>query len=145
MLNKTLPLAFSLLVLYFQSFLSFCALVCAGDLYSVMSTLLGQSQDVAPVHKYNPSQTQRAQAELVAQIDSLIQKKDLGFPRLAFQTRVGHVLVRDRVHKFHQLEATTKSPRSKLLAEGGSWMCTTSSLFSFCVPVFSNCNTLHML
>ncbi|XP_056288899.1 peptidyl-glycine alpha-amidating monooxygenase [Pseudoliparis swirei] len=82
-----------------------------------MSTLLGQSQDVAPVHKYNPSQTQRAQAELVAQIDSLIQKKDLGFPRLAFQTRVGHVLVRDRVHKFHQLEATTKSPRSKLLAE----------------------------
>uniref|UniRef100_A0A8C2X0S0 Peptidylglycine alpha-amidating monooxygenase n=1 Tax=Cyclopterus lumpus TaxID=8103 RepID=A0A8C2X0S0_CYCLU len=84
-----------------------------GVLYSLMSTLLGQSKDVAHVHKYNPSKTQRAQAELVAQIDSLIQKNDLGFPsaRLAFQTRVDQVLVRDRVHKFHQLEATAKPPR----------------------------------
>ncbi|XP_068429469.1 peptidyl-glycine alpha-amidating monooxygenase isoform X1 [Clinocottus analis] len=90
-----------------------------GDLYSFMSRLLGQSKDVAHAHRYSPSKMQRAQAELVAQIDSLMQKKDLGFPsaRLAFQTRVDHVLVRDKVHKFHQLEATAKPPRSKLLAE----------------------------
>ncbi|XP_070844391.1 peptidyl-glycine alpha-amidating monooxygenase isoform X1 [Chaetodon trifascialis] len=89
-----------------------------GDLFSLMSKLLGQSKDVVHIHKYNPSET--AQAELVAQIDSLMQNKDLGSPsdRLAFQTREHPVLVRDRVHKFHQLEATAKPPRSKLLAEG---------------------------
>ncbi|XP_042365870.1 peptidyl-glycine alpha-amidating monooxygenase isoform X1 [Plectropomus leopardus] len=91
-----------------------------GDLYSLMSKLLGQSKDIVHIHKYNPSELQRAQADLVAQIDSLMQKKDLGSPsaRLAFQTREDPVLVRDRVHKFHQLEATAKPPRSKLLAEG---------------------------
>ncbi len=70
------------------------------------------------MYKYNPSVT--TQAELVAQIDNLMQKKDLGSPstRLAFQTREHPVLVRDRVHKFHRLEATAKPPRSKLLAEG---------------------------
>lgn len=95
-----------------------CLSVCAGDLYSLMSKLLGQSKGVVHIHKYNPSET--AQAELVAQIDSLIQKKDLGSPsaRLTFQTREHPVLVRDRIHKFHQLEATAKPPRSKLLAEG---------------------------
>uniref|UniRef100_A0A3B4Z4W3 Peptidylglycine alpha-amidating monooxygenase n=1 Tax=Seriola lalandi dorsalis TaxID=1841481 RepID=A0A3B4Z4W3_SERLL len=99
--------------------------VCTGDLYSLMSKLLGQSKDIAHIHKYNPSEMQRAQAELVAQIDSLIQNTDLGSPSatLAFQTREDPVLVRDRVHKFHQLEATAKSPGSKLLAtgQGGSW------------------------
>ncbi|XP_040012984.1 peptidyl-glycine alpha-amidating monooxygenase A isoform X1 [Xiphias gladius] len=91
-----------------------------GDLYSLMSKLLGESKDIVHIHKYDPSEMQRAQAELVAQIDSLIQKKDLGSPSatLAFQTREDPVLVRDRVHKFHQLEATAKPPRSKLLAEG---------------------------
>ncbi|XP_022600169.1 peptidyl-glycine alpha-amidating monooxygenase isoform X1 [Seriola dumerili] len=91
-----------------------------GDLYSLMSKLLGQSKDIAHIHKYNPSEMQRAQAELVAQIDSLMQKTDLGSPSatLAFQTREDPVLVRDRVHKFHQLEATAKSPGSKLLATG---------------------------
>lgn len=100
--------------------------ICAGDLYSLMSKLLGQSKDVVHSHKFNPSEMQRTQAELMAQIDSLMQKKDLGSPsaRLAFQAREDPVLVRDRVHKFHQLEATAKSPRSKLLAEvqGGSWI-----------------------
>ena len=83
-----------------------------------MSKLLGKSKDVVHFHKYNPSET--AHNDLVAQIDNLIQKKDLGSPsaRLAFQTREHPVLVRDRVHKFHQLEATAKSLRSKLLAEG---------------------------
>ncbi|KAM8744151.1 peptidyl-glycine alpha-amidating monooxygenase isoform 1-T3 [Acanthopagrus schlegelii] len=89
-----------------------------GDLYSLMSKLLGQSKDVVHIHKYNPSKT--AQAELVAQMDSLMQKKDLGSlsARLDFQTRDHPVLARDRVHKFHQLEATAKPPRSKVLAEG---------------------------
>lgn len=99
--------------------------VCAGDLLSLMSKLLGHSKDIAHSHKYNPRLMQRAQAELMAQIDNLMQKADLGSPRatLAFQTREDPVLVRDRVHKFHQLETTAKSPGSKLLAtgQGGSW------------------------
>ncbi|XP_070780965.1 peptidyl-glycine alpha-amidating monooxygenase [Enoplosus armatus] len=91
-----------------------------GDLYSLMSKLLGQKKDVVRIHKYDPGELRRTQAELVAQIDSLMQMKDLGSPsaRLAFQTREDPVLVRDRVHKFHQLEATAKPPRSKPLAEG---------------------------
>ncbi|XP_030005228.1 peptidyl-glycine alpha-amidating monooxygenase isoform X1 [Sphaeramia orbicularis] len=91
-----------------------------GDLYSLLSKLLGQSQDVVPIHKYDPSDMLRAQAELVADINSIMQNKDLGSPsaRLAYQTREDPVLVRDRVHKFHQLEAMAKPPRSKLLAEG---------------------------
>ncbi|XP_067340274.1 peptidyl-glycine alpha-amidating monooxygenase B isoform X1 [Channa argus] len=85
-----------------------------GDLYSLMSNLLGQSKDIVRIHKYNPSK------KLVTQTDSLMQKKGLGFPKgaLAFQTREDPVLMRDRVHKFHQLEAMVKPPRSKLLAEG---------------------------
>uniref|UniRef100_A0A673AIN2 Peptidylglycine alpha-amidating monooxygenase n=1 Tax=Sphaeramia orbicularis TaxID=375764 RepID=A0A673AIN2_9TELE len=104
--------------LFFHSVLSFS--VCAGDLYSLLSKLLGQSQDVVPIHKYDPSDMLRAQAELVADINSIMQNKDLGSPsaRLAYQTREDPVLVRDRVHKFHQLEAMAKPPRSKLLAEG---------------------------
>ena len=85
-----------------------------------MSKLLGQSKDIVEIHKYNPSKMQRAQAELVAQIDNLMKNKDLGSSSasLAFQTREDPVLVRDRVHKFHQLEAMAKPPRSKLLAKG---------------------------
>ncbi|KAM7369456.1 hypothetical protein PAMP_013723 [Pampus punctatissimus] len=91
-----------------------------GGFYSLMSKLLGQSKDIVHIHKYNPSEMQRVQAELAAQIHSSIQEKDLGSPstRLAFQIRKDPVLVRDRVHKFHQLEATAKPPRSKLLSEG---------------------------
>uniref|UniRef100_A0A8C9XYN1 Peptidylglycine alpha-amidating monooxygenase n=1 Tax=Sander lucioperca TaxID=283035 RepID=A0A8C9XYN1_SANLU len=92
-----------------------------GDPYSLMSKLLDQSKDVVHIHKYKPSEMQKAQAwQLVAQIDSLMQHKHQGSPsaRLAFQTREDPVLVRDRVHKFHQLDATAKPPRSKLLAKG---------------------------
>ncbi|XP_071321357.1 peptidyl-glycine alpha-amidating monooxygenase isoform X3 [Trachinotus anak] len=91
-----------------------------GDLSSLLSKLLGQSKSRAHIHKFNPSEVQRAQAELLAHIDSLMQNKDLGPPRatLAFQTREDPVLVRDRVHRFHQLEAPAKSPRSKQLATG---------------------------
>lgn len=121
----TLLIAYSLPV-FISTFSCPSLSVCAGDFYSLMSKLLGQSKDVVQIHKYNPSEMQRAQAELVAEIDRLLQKKDLGFPSstLDFQTREDPVLVRDRVHKFLQLEATAKPPRSKLLAEGqgGSWM-----------------------
>lgn len=115
-----------LLVLYFPSSLSFS--VCAGDLFSLMSKLLGQSKDVVHFHKYNPSDMQRAKADLVALIDSLMPKKDSPSGILAFQTREDPVLVRDRVHKFHQLEAMAKPPRSKLLAEGQGG----SLMLSFC-------------
>ncbi|XP_062340403.1 peptidyl-glycine alpha-amidating monooxygenase isoform X3 [Osmerus eperlanus] len=87
-----------------------------GDFYSLLSKFLGESKDVVHVHKYNPSEALRAQAELVAQIDSIMQKKDLGWPspRLGFGDREDAILVRDRVHKFHQLEATVRPPGSKL-------------------------------
>uniref|UniRef100_A0A8C7LGB7 Peptidylglycine alpha-amidating monooxygenase n=1 Tax=Oncorhynchus kisutch TaxID=8019 RepID=A0A8C7LGB7_ONCKI len=88
-----------------------------GDFYSLLSKLLGESEDVVHVHKYTPGEAQSAQAKLVAQIDSIIQKKDLGWPspRLGFLDREDAILVRDRVHKFHQLEATARPPGSKLI------------------------------
>ncbi|XP_029025575.1 peptidyl-glycine alpha-amidating monooxygenase isoform X2 [Betta splendens] len=91
-----------------------------GDLYSLMSQLLGQSKDIVDSRVYKPVRMHKAKADLVAQIDSLMQKKDLGAPSttLAFQTSQDPVLVRNRVHKFHQLEAMAKPPRSKLLTEG---------------------------
>uniref|UniRef100_A0A8C5HUB6 Peptidylglycine alpha-amidating monooxygenase n=1 Tax=Gouania willdenowi TaxID=441366 RepID=A0A8C5HUB6_GOUWI len=75
-------------------------------MFSLMSQLLGQSEDLFNIHKYKPHKMQRSQAELMAQINSLIKKKDL-------QTEEDPILVRDRVHKFHQLPT-----RGKLVAEG---------------------------
>lgn len=90
--------------------------ICAGDLYSLISKLLGQSKDIDHIHKY------RSNTDLMAHSDSVIQKKDLGSPnaKVVFHPS----LMRDRIHKFHQLEATAEPPRSKLLAEGqgGSWI-----------------------
>ncbi|CAB1319048.1 unnamed protein product [Coregonus sp. 'balchen'] len=88
-----------------------------GDFYSLLSKLLGESEGVVHVHKYTPGEAQSAQAKLVAQIDSIMQKKDLGWPspRLDFLDREDSILVRDRVHKFHQLEATARPPGSKLM------------------------------
>ncbi|XP_037121687.1 peptidyl-glycine alpha-amidating monooxygenase isoform X1 [Syngnathus acus] len=90
-----------------------------GDLYSLMSKLLGQNKDVVHIQKYNPSKIQRVQPELMSQIHSLIQKKNLGSPGppLALQTNRHPVLMRDRVHKFHQLEAVPKLTKSKLLSQ----------------------------
>ncbi|XP_061836617.1 peptidyl-glycine alpha-amidating monooxygenase B isoform X1 [Nerophis lumbriciformis] len=87
-----------------------------GDLFSLMSKLLGQSKDVVHIPKYNPSEIQSVQPEFVAQIHSLIQKKNLGSPSasLVFQTSRDPIFTRNRVHKFHQLEATPKIPKSKL-------------------------------
>ncbi|XP_061656865.1 peptidyl-glycine alpha-amidating monooxygenase A [Syngnathoides biaculeatus] len=89
-----------------------------GDLYSLMSEMLDQNKDVVHIHKYNPSKTQRVQPELVAQIHSLIQKKNMGSAGASrpFQPSRHPVLMRDRVHKFHQLEVVPKS-KSKLLSE----------------------------
>uniref|UniRef100_A0A6Q2ZNG0 Peptidylglycine alpha-amidating monooxygenase n=1 Tax=Esox lucius TaxID=8010 RepID=A0A6Q2ZNG0_ESOLU len=100
---------------YVLVFLVLTPLYSPGDFFSLLSKLLGENEGVVRVHKYTPDEVQRAQAELVAQIDSIMRKKDLGWPSL----RLGlldkeDVLVRDRVHKFHQLEATPRPPGSKL-------------------------------
>ncbi|XP_047660562.1 peptidyl-glycine alpha-amidating monooxygenase B isoform X1 [Tachysurus fulvidraco] len=83
-----------------------------GDFYSLLSKLLGEREDIVHVHKYNPTE---AHADLVAEIDSIMQKKDLGWrrPILGYAHRDGAVLVRDRVHKFHQLESTVRPPGTK--------------------------------
>ncbi|KAJ8007447.1 hypothetical protein DPEC_G00117600 [Dallia pectoralis] len=87
-----------------------------GDLFSLLSKLLGESEGVLHVHKYTPSEAQRVQADLVAQIDSIMKRKDLGWPslRLGLLDREDGVLVRDRVHKFHQLEAAARPHGNKL-------------------------------
>ncbi|KAF7701336.1 peptidyl-glycine alpha-amidating monooxygenase B isoform X1 [Silurus meridionalis] len=85
-----------------------------GDFYSLLSKLLGERKDIVHVHKYNPTE---AHVDLVAEIDSIMQKKDLGWrkPRLGYAHRDGAVLVRDRVHKFHQLESTVRPPGTKIV------------------------------
>ncbi|XP_017552812.2 peptidyl-glycine alpha-amidating monooxygenase B isoform X1 [Pygocentrus nattereri] len=86
-----------------------------GDFYSLLSKLLGEREDIVHVHKYNPAEAAKAQADLVAEIDSIMQKKDLGWPgpRLGYKQREDAVLVRDRVHKFHHLESTVRPPGTK--------------------------------
>ncbi|KAI5100013.1 peptidyl-glycine alpha-amidating monooxygenase isoform X3 [Silurus meridionalis] len=88
--------------------------ILIGDFYSLLSKLLGERKDIVHVHKYNPTE---AHADLVAEIDSIMQKKDLGWrkPRLGYAHRDGAVLVRDRVHKFHQLESTVRPPGTKIV------------------------------
>uniref|UniRef100_A0A8C1ZBI2 Peptidylglycine alpha-amidating monooxygenase n=1 Tax=Cyprinus carpio TaxID=7962 RepID=A0A8C1ZBI2_CYPCA len=90
-----------------------------GDLYSLLSKLLGEREDVAHMHKYSPAEAARAQTRLMAEIDSIMQKKDLGWPRLGYKTKEDAILVRDRVHKFHQLESTVSPSRIlSLFSEG---------------------------
>uniref|UniRef100_A0A671M1N5 Peptidyl-glycine alpha-amidating monooxygenase B-like n=1 Tax=Sinocyclocheilus anshuiensis TaxID=1608454 RepID=A0A671M1N5_9TELE len=84
-----------------------------GDLYSLLSKLLGEREDVVHMHKYNPTEVARAQKRLMAEIDSIMQKKDLGWPRLGYKTKEDAILARDRVHKFHQLESTVSPSRSR--------------------------------
>ncbi|KAK7895859.1 hypothetical protein WMY93_021184 [Mugilogobius chulae] len=90
-----------------------------GDLYSLISKLLGQSKDVGYFHKFRPSDMLRAQDELVAHIRNIMLSKELASPsgKLVYRAREDPVLVRDRVHKFLQLEDMPKPLRSKLLAE----------------------------
>ncbi|XP_073685191.1 peptidylglycine alpha-amidating monooxygenase isoform X1 [Garra rufa] len=89
-----------------------------GDLYSLLSKLLGEREDVVHMHKYNPAEVARAQTRLMAEIDSIMQKKDLGWPRLGYKTKEDAILVRDRVHKFHQLESTVSPSRSRIVPGG---------------------------
>ncbi|XP_072310099.1 peptidyl-glycine alpha-amidating monooxygenase isoform X2 [Eucyclogobius newberryi] len=91
-----------------------------GDLYSLFSKLLGQSKNVGYFHHFSPSDMLRAQDELVAHIRNIMLSEELASPsgKLVYRAREDPVLVRDRVHKFHQLEDMPKSLRSKLLAEG---------------------------
>ncbi|XP_052423178.1 peptidyl-glycine alpha-amidating monooxygenase B isoform X1 [Carassius gibelio] len=84
-----------------------------GDLYSLLSKLLGEREDVVHMHKYSPADAARAQTRLMAEIDSIMQKKELGWPRLDYKTKEDAILVRDRVHKFHQLESTASPSRSR--------------------------------
>ncbi|XP_005155561.1 peptidyl-glycine alpha-amidating monooxygenase isoform X1 [Danio rerio] len=84
-----------------------------GDLYSLLSKLLGEREDHVRIHKYKPSEAARAQTLLLAEIDSIMQKKDLGRPRLGYKTNEDAILARDRVHKFHQLESTVSPWRSR--------------------------------
>ncbi|XP_051539204.1 peptidyl-glycine alpha-amidating monooxygenase B-like isoform X1 [Myxocyprinus asiaticus] len=86
-----------------------------GNFYSLLSKLLGEREDIVHVHKYNPEDAAHAQAHLVAEIDSIMQKKDLGWLRLGYKTKEDAVLVRDRVHKFHQLESTVSPSRSRIV------------------------------
>ncbi|XP_026074975.1 peptidyl-glycine alpha-amidating monooxygenase B-like isoform X1 [Carassius auratus] len=84
-----------------------------GDLYSLLSKLLGERENVVHMHKYNSAKAARAQKRLMAEIDSIMQKKELGWPRLGYKTKADAILVRDRVHKFHQLESTVSPSRSR--------------------------------
>ncbi|KAI1905165.1 hypothetical protein AGOR_G00013330 [Albula goreensis] len=88
-----------------------------GDFYSLLSKILGEREDVVHVHKYNPAETD--QSDLVAEIDSIIQKKDRGWPgpRVDYNEREDAILMRDRIHKFHQLESTVRPPGSKIMPE----------------------------
>ncbi|XP_066567360.1 peptidyl-glycine alpha-amidating monooxygenase isoform X2 [Amia ocellicauda] len=82
-----------------------------GDFYSLLSKLLGEREDVVHVHKYNP--TEKAESDLVAEIDNIVQKKDLGWPgqrEIDFNERADAILVRDKIHKFHKLESTIRPP-----------------------------------
>ncbi|XP_065096640.1 peptidylglycine alpha-amidating monooxygenase isoform X2 [Paramisgurnus dabryanus] len=89
-----------------------------GDFFSLLSKLLGDRDDIFQVHKYNPVKAARAQARLLAEIDSLMQKKDMGWPWLGSKAREDAVLVRDRVHKFHQLESTVRPSKSSSVLAG---------------------------
>ncbi|KAL4617643.1 peptidyl-glycine alpha-amidating monooxygenase isoform X1 [Arapaima gigas] len=88
-----------------------------GDFYPLLSKLLGERQDVVHVHKYYPGKAERAQSRLAAQIDSIIRQKDSVWPGLTvdYDGREDAILMRDRIHKFHQLESTVKPPGSNIM------------------------------
>ncbi|XP_006245659.1 peptidylglycine alpha-amidating monooxygenase isoform X8 [Rattus norvegicus] len=87
-----------------------------GDFYSLLSKLLGEREDVH-VHKYNPTEKTESGSDLVAEIANVVQKKDLG--RSDAREGAEHeewgnaILVRDRIHRFHQLESTLRPAESR--------------------------------
>ncbi|XP_029428524.1 peptidyl-glycine alpha-amidating monooxygenase isoform X3 [Rhinatrema bivittatum] len=98
-----------------------------GDFYSLISKLLGEREDVVHLHKYNP--TEKAESDLVAEIANVVQKKDPGWSNARDRAgRADPVLVRDRIHKFHQLESTLRPAGGRLSSlqqaeshAGGHW------------------------
>ncbi|XP_043320494.1 peptidyl-glycine alpha-amidating monooxygenase isoform X12 [Cervus canadensis] len=90
-----------------------------GDFYSLLSKLLGEREDVVHVHKYNPTEKAESESDLVAEIASVVQKKDLGRSdarESAERERGSAVLVRDRIHKFHRLVSTLRPAESRVLS-----------------------------
>ncbi|XP_054666696.1 peptidyl-glycine alpha-amidating monooxygenase isoform X4 [Grus americana] len=83
----------------------------SGDIYSLLSKLLGEREDVVHVHKHNP--TEKAESDLVAEIANVVQKKDLAREITNHAERDNTILVRDRIHKFHRLESTLRPPESR--------------------------------
>ncbi|KAM6222733.1 peptidyl-glycine alpha-amidating monooxygenase isoform 3-T3 [Rhynchocyon petersi] len=89
-----------------------------GDFYSLLSKLLGEREDVVHVHKYNPTEKTESESDLVAEIASVVQKKDLG--QSDTRESPGHeekdnaILVRDRIHKFHRLESTLSPAENRV-------------------------------
>lgn len=96
--------------MFFFFFLS-SYLFYTGDFYSLLSKLLGEREDVAHVHKQNP--TEKAETDLVAEIANVVQKKDLAREITNHDERDNAILVRDRIHKFHRLESTLRPPESR--------------------------------
>lgn len=64
------------------------------------------------MRKYNPAEKAGSEADLVAEIADVVQKKDLGRADAGDsaerEERGDAVLVRDRIHKFHRLESTLR-------------------------------------
>ncbi|XP_075597065.1 peptidyl-glycine alpha-amidating monooxygenase isoform X5 [Balearica regulorum gibbericeps] len=83
----------------------------SGDIYSLLSKLLGEREDVVHVHKHNP--TEKAESDLVAEIANVVQKKDLAREITNHAERDNTILVRDRIHKFHRLESTLRPPENR--------------------------------
>ncbi|KAM8873148.1 peptidyl-glycine alpha-amidating monooxygenase B isoform 3-T3 [Synchiropus picturatus] len=95
-----------------------------GDLYSLMSQLLGRSKDLSRSYHYIPNEMQRIQDELEAQIHSLTQGKSRSPQSLkeTFHARKDPVLARDRIHKFHQLENPARGKKQDYhLEQDTSW------------------------
>nr|XP_044988179.1 peptidyl-glycine alpha-amidating monooxygenase isoform X4 [Jaculus jaculus] len=88
-----------------------------GDFYSLLSKLLGEREGVVQLHKYNPTEQAESDADLVAEIANVVQKKDLGGADARegeeHDERGNAILVRDRIHKFHRLESTLRPAESR--------------------------------
>ncbi|XP_035297050.1 peptidyl-glycine alpha-amidating monooxygenase isoform X3 [Cricetulus griseus] len=89
-----------------------------GDLYSLLSKLLGERDGVVHVHRYNPAEKTESGSDPVAEMANIVQKKDLtrsdareGAER---EERGNAILVRDRIHKFHRLESTLRPAESSV-------------------------------
>ncbi|XP_061873174.1 peptidyl-glycine alpha-amidating monooxygenase isoform X11 [Colius striatus] len=85
-----------------------------GDFYSLLSKLLGEREDVVPVHEHSP--TEKAESDLVAEINNVVQKKDLTREIINRDERDSTILVRDRIHKFHRLESTLRPSENRHLS-----------------------------